>query len=148
MHIFRNKKRDEGASLVEFAMLMPLLVLLLFGIIEFAWVFASNLDVKQGAREGARITAVDEPGGNAALRTEICSRMDLVGGNSGTTITWLADDVTPAVGEGVKVTVTTPLNTLTGLLDWVFNSVTTLESTVEIRIEQAPTWTSQTLSCP
>jgi len=129
-------------------MVAPFLILLLFGIIEFAWVFATNLDVKHGAREGARITAVNTPDtGNVDLAAEICSRMELVGSNTATSITW-ASDATPAVGEGVTVTVSTPLTTLTGIMDWAFGGVPTLDSTVEIRIEQPPDWSDGTENCP
>ena len=142
-----RKRREKGASLVEFAILAPFLILLLFGIIEFAWVFATNLDVKHGAREGARITAVNTPDtGNVDLAAEICSRMELVGSNTATTITW-ASDLTPAVGEGVTVTVSTPLTTLTGIMDWAFGGVPTLDSTVEIRIEQPPDWSDGFQNC-
>ena len=51
-----RKRGEKGANLVEFALVMPFLLILLFGIVEFAWVFATNLDVKHGAREGARKT--------------------------------------------------------------------------------------------
>ena len=142
-----RKRGEKGANLVEFAILAPFLILLLFGIIEFAWVFATNLDVKHGAREGARITAVNTPDtGNVDLAAEICSRMNMVGSDTATTITW-ASDGTPAVGEGVIVTVSTPLSTLTGIMDWAFGSVPTLDSTVEIRIEQSPDWSDGTQNC-
>ena len=142
-----RKRGEKGANLVEFAILAPFLILLLFGIIEFAWVFATNLDVKHGAREGARITAVNTPDtGNVDLAAEICSRMSMVGSDTATTITW-ASDGTPVVGEGVTVTVSTPLSTLTGIMDWAFGSVPTLDSTVEIRIEQPPDWSDGTQNC-
>ncbi len=142
-----RKRGEKGANLVEFAILAPFLILLLFGIIEFAWVFATNLDVKHGAREGARITAVNTPDtGNVDLAAEICSRMSMVGSDTATTITW-ASDGTPAVGEGVIVTVSTPLATLTGIMDWAFGSVPTLDSTVEMRIEQPPDWSDGTQNC-
>lgn len=133
-------------------MVMPFLLMLLIGIVEFSWTFATNLDVKQGAREAARITAVNEPaGGNANLAAEICQRMDLVGDDPLTVIEWVSDG-TPDVGEGVILTVTTPHETLTGFLDWAFGGLTNLESTVEIRIEQTPDWsaatTGTTESCP
>ena len=148
MKQLQNGRGEKGASLVEFALLAPFLILLLFGIIEFAWVFATNLDVKHGAREGARITAVNTPdSGNVDLAAEICSRMELVGADTATTITW-ASDGTPAVGEGVIVTVSTPLSTLTGIMDWAFGSTPTLDSTVEIRIEQPPDWSDGTQNCP
>jgi Flp pilus assembly protein TadG len=148
---FRNGK-DRGANLVEFAFVMPFLILLVMGVIEFAWVFATNLDVKHGAREGARITAVNEPaGGNSTLGAEICSRMGIAG-TPPTTITWLGVDLDAnsviEVGDGVKVTVeTNQLDTLTGILDWVFAGLSELDSTVEIRIEQTPDWTNGTYSC-
>lgn len=149
----RLKKSDRGANLVEFAMVMPFLLMLLIGIVEFSWTFATNLDVKQGAREAARITAVNEPdGGNANLAAEICQRMDLVGDDPNTTITWTGDDTdgdgTVEVGEGVTLDVSTPHETLTGFLDWAFGGITNLESTVEIRIEQTPDWGDGTENCP
>ena len=143
-----RKRGEKGANLVEFALTAPLLFLLLFGIIDFAWVFATNLDVKQGAREGARITAVNTPDtGNVDLAAEICDRMDLAGSDTATTITWTSDG-TPEVGEGVTVTVSTPLDTLTGFVDWAFSGGATLDSTVEIRIEQTPDWSDGTQNCP
>ncbi len=142
-------RSDRGANLIEFALIAPMLILLVVGIVEFSWTLATNLDVKQGAREAARITAVDSPdGGNSALAAEACSRMDLVGSDTATRISWKADDSTPSVGEGVTVTVSTPHQTLTGLLDFFFSGITDLSSTVEIRIEKPPSWTSGTQSCP
>lgn len=144
----RQRDNERGANLVEFALIAPFLILLLIGVVEFSWVLATNLDVKHGAREGARITAVNNPDtGNAGLAAEICSRMDLVGSDPGTTITW-ASDGSPAVGEGVTVTVSAPHDTLTGLIDLFFSSITTLDSSVEIRIEQPPDWGDGVESCP
>lgn len=129
-------------------MVAPMLILLLLGIVEFSWTLATNIDVKQGAREGARITAVNTPDtGNAGLAAEICSRMDLVGSDPATEITWVSDG-TPDVGEGVTVTVSTPHDTLTGIIDFFFAGITTLDSTVEIRIEQPADWGDGTWNCP
>lgn len=51
----RRKSRDEvGASMVEFAITFPLLLLLLMGIIEFSYFLAVNNAVETAAREGAR----------------------------------------------------------------------------------------------
>lgn len=152
----RLRKADRGANLVEFAMVMPFLLILLIGIVEFSWTLATNIDVKQGAREGARITAVNTPDTssdpNKALAAEICNRMDLVGNDTGTTITWVSTDLDGdsliEVGDGVNVTVSTPHQTLTGFMDWAFGGLTTLESEVEIRIEQPRSWIDTTENCP
>jgi Flp pilus assembly protein TadG len=141
-------RSDRGANLVEFALIAPFLILLLVGVVEFSWLLATNLDVKQGAREGARLTAVNFPDtGNADLAAEICSRMDLIGADPATTITWASEDGSPSVGEGVVVTVNTPHQTLTGLLDSLFSGITTLSSTVEIRIEKPAAWIDGSESC-
>lgn len=55
----RTAARDRGVALVEFAIAAPFLLLLIFGAIDFAWVFAQNVDLKNGAREGARLAAVN-----------------------------------------------------------------------------------------
>jgi Flp pilus assembly protein TadG len=51
---------DRGAAAVEFALVMPILILLLFGIIEFARVWNVKQVLTDAAREGARIAVVAE----------------------------------------------------------------------------------------
>jgi Flp pilus assembly protein TadG len=122
--------------------------MLLFGIIELAWVFAQNLDIRHGAREGARLAAVNFPIGATngttarndtdrdALIDEICARMDVA---SGVTV-----DLQSAgtVGSAATATTSAPRDTLTGLLDWAIPSSIVLASSVEIRLEQPATWTN------
>lgn len=51
--------RDQrGAAALEFALIAPLLVLLLFGIIEFGRVWSARNVYISAAREGARVAAV------------------------------------------------------------------------------------------
>jgi Flp pilus assembly protein TadG len=138
----RGKGTQGGASLIEFAILAPLLILLLFGIIEFAWVFAQNLNIRHGAREGARLAAVDF----TPLVSETCARMDIV---SGATVTIGATDINGGgigVADEVAVTVDAPVNPITGLFNtWLPPN---LSSTVAIRIEQPPSWSTGSTSCP
>jgi Flp pilus assembly protein TadG len=54
MRADRTDVRDRGASLVEFALVAPLLFLLLFGVIEFARVAHGFTTVWTAAREGSR----------------------------------------------------------------------------------------------
>ena len=53
----RARGREGGASAVEFALLLPVLVLLLFGIMYGASLFNTQQTVTQAAREGARFGA-------------------------------------------------------------------------------------------
>ena len=48
----------RGQSLLEFALVLPILLLLFFGIIEFGIIFSDNLIISQAAREGARVGVV------------------------------------------------------------------------------------------
>lgn len=49
---------DRGATAVEFALLLPLLMLLLFGIIDFGRALNAQITITQAAREGARVAAL------------------------------------------------------------------------------------------
>ncbi len=51
-------RSQRGQAVVEFALILPILLLLVFGIIEFGRIFYSYLEVTQAAREGARLGAV------------------------------------------------------------------------------------------
>lgn len=53
----RRRAGDRGAVAVEAALITPLLILLLFGIIEFGFVFKNYLAVSSSARSGVRIAS-------------------------------------------------------------------------------------------
>jgi Flp pilus assembly protein TadG len=50
---------ERGAAAVEFALALPILVLILFGVIEFGGVYNAQLMVTGAAREAARTMALD-----------------------------------------------------------------------------------------
>lgn len=61
MKLFKsNNCREKGAVAVEFALILPVLVLLLFGIIEFGRAYNAYVTVTHAAREGARLAAVGD----------------------------------------------------------------------------------------
>lgn len=64
----RKLGSDEGASAVELAVLMPLLLLILFGIIDFGFVFMSDIAITNAAHEGARVLALGETTSNSQTR--------------------------------------------------------------------------------
>ena len=55
--LFRDR-RDDGAAAVEFALILPLLMLVLFGIIAYGMWFNTSISVRQGVRESARMAVV------------------------------------------------------------------------------------------
>ena len=57
-----RRDRSRGQSLVEFAISVPVFVLLLFGMLEFGFAFSHNLTLEYATREGARTGAALGPG--------------------------------------------------------------------------------------
>jgi Flp pilus assembly pilin Flp len=52
------QRGEEGAAAVEFAFLLPLLVLLLFGIIQFGIALNTRIQATNAAREAARTAVI------------------------------------------------------------------------------------------
>lgn len=55
----RRARDDGGAAAVEFALVVPILLVLVFGIINFGFVFAQQIALNNGVRQGARYAVVD-----------------------------------------------------------------------------------------
>ncbi len=53
-----QRKRERGTALAEFALVAPILIILLFGIIEFGITFNRAQAVEAAAREGARLASL------------------------------------------------------------------------------------------
>jgi Flp pilus assembly protein TadG len=108
-HWPQDAKREDGQELVEFALILPLLLLLCFGIIEVGRLMLSYNTVANAAREGARHGIVDPNQGNirtAALRLTagvVCS------GGSPPTVSFPA----PPAGT-IQVTVSCQFQTVIG----------------------------------
>ena len=135
MRRLNSKRGERGASLVEFAIVLPLLVMLLFGIIEFGWAFAQNLEVKHIAREVGRLATVDAAAADIDARACGGTIAEVTG------VTKSGDSV---AGGTATVTVTADLQQITGFFAWALNDVPGLESTVEIRLEQDLAWSGTT----
>ena len=54
MKMIMNIKNQKGASAVEFALLLPVLILILFGTIEFGLLLYNQQVITNASREGAR----------------------------------------------------------------------------------------------
>jgi Flp pilus assembly protein TadG len=144
-------RSDRGVALVEFGLVLPLVVLLLFGIIDFGWTFGQYLDVRQGAREASRLAAVNYrttqgvsgSTQSAEIVAELCSRL----ANPEESVIVIHLPAGRAVGETVTVEVTQSVDSLTGFLDFALPS--TLTSSATTRLERTATFnTSATYSAP
>lgn len=62
---------DAGAQAVEFALILPVLLLLVLGIINFGYVFGQQLSLNQAVREGARKAVVNKSADSASITTDV-----------------------------------------------------------------------------
>jgi Flp pilus assembly protein TadG len=68
MRRVRTHGRDRGAAAVEFALVLPLLLLIVFGIIDFGRAYNAQIELTQAAREGVRLAALSQS--NVVSRTQ------------------------------------------------------------------------------
>jgi len=52
------KKSQAGQAMVEMALVLPILLVLVGGIMDFGWLFYNKIALNNAAREGARYAAI------------------------------------------------------------------------------------------
>lgn len=126
------KRPGKGQSLVETALMLPVLLLLLTGIIDFGLLFNSYLVVSNAAREGARFAAV----GNTD--TEIITKV----GNAAASLDLarLQTVITPVEsvrnpGDSVTVTVRYGYSMITPVIGAFFPDEFNIETSTTMRCE-------------
>lgn len=110
-----SQRGERGQDLVEFALVLPLLVLLFFGIIEFGRVIFTYNTLANAAREGARFGIVVPTTGGAGdcvspptntMRAAACRlTAGLAPASVVVTPTVTANTVSVQVGYGVRLVV-------------------------------------------
>ena len=125
-----SEKRQQGQTLTEFAMVLPLLALVLFGIIQFGIVFHHYVTLTDSVRAGGRQGAVSRDLSNPTARVVDRVRRsaaDLDPGKLGISVS-----STFTQGDDVTVVATYPYDI--SLLGVVVKSGTLRASTTE-RVE-------------
>ncbi|WP_084327823.1 TadE/TadG family type IV pilus assembly protein [Intrasporangium oryzae] len=96
-HEGRRSRRDRGAAAIEFALVLPLLLLAIAGIIDFGRAFFTQISLTNAAREAVRAAVVSSPS-----TTDIQNRAQAA--SPGLTVTTSASLCT-APGTNASVTV-------------------------------------------
>ena len=108
-----NVKRDRGAAAVEFALVLPLLLLIVLGIIEFGRAYNVQTTLSNAARDGVRVMALQDDA-DAARATAEASAFNL--DPDKTSISVSPDSCASPEADSATVTVTYPLELITGYL--------------------------------
>jgi hypothetical protein len=108
---------QRGAVALEFAIVAPLLIMLIAGMVEFGFAYQAELAVTHAAREGARLASVNK---YANFNVEDSANPLKVSGGLGA--------AKSESGDEVKVVVTYPYKAL--ILPWLPNVTLRGEATL------------------
>jgi hypothetical protein len=131
---------ERGAALIEFAMVVPIFLVLAFGIIDFGLVLNDYNSLRQGVREGAREAVVANWGAectgstNQKLTCLVEDRIDL-GSESAIKVNL---PTTYDIGEQVEVCAQIPIGSTTGFFTSLLDNKV-LKSSITMRIEAIDT---------
>ena len=64
-------KESKGQSIIEFALLLPILLLVVFGITEFGRAIMTKDVLHTASREGARLAAVSSVGDSLSVKARV-----------------------------------------------------------------------------
>jgi Flp pilus assembly protein TadG len=122
----RCRSNERGQALVEFTLVVPLLVLLLFGIVEAGRIGNAYLTVTHAARHGARYGAVGADNGQITARVAD-SAAALNPSSIQTNISRTGDDI--------RVTVAYPIHLITPVISGIVPNPVLVSSAVVMRME-------------
>ena len=123
------RKSEKGQSLIEFAFVLPVLLLLVLGMLEYGWMLNAKISVTAAAREGARASSVlGEENSSQAYTVASAAANKYMGIG-----TLAADDVTVTVtSESVTVSINYDKEPLVGLY---IKDAMSIASSVTMRME-------------
>lgn len=134
-YITQLKRSQRGQTLVELALILPILIVLLMGTIEFGRIFFSYLTITHASREAARATVVSTTKTDTFITQKVKD-----------SATWLKPDqlkveVTPSSttsrtsGVPLTVTVSYPVQLFTPILSDIMTNPFTVKAQTTMRIE-------------
>jgi TadE-like protein len=102
--LFRGASADRGAAALEFALVVPVLAVLVFGIIDYGLYFTDSLGARDGVRVAARQASLADFDGGCPGSTFIASGTD----SDFNVLACLAVDQTGAIGGDAYAQVSAP----------------------------------------
>ena len=130
----RARRRRNGQSLVEFAVVLPVFLLILCGILDFGVLLYSRMTVINAAREGARAATLMAGEPASAIRARAGDRADAAAG--GLNVNTVTSCGACRSGDFVTVTVSYDHHAFFPLL---FGSTIPMSSTVQMVLEETGT---------
>ncbi|WP_104179284.1 TadE/TadG family type IV pilus assembly protein [Arthrobacter sp. B0490] len=109
---------ERGAAAVEMALLLPVLILLLLGIMEFGRAFGAQVTLTSAGRESVRVMAISKDelqAKNSAVAAASTLRPALTASNVAIAVPGATSGDRCPAGSTATVTITYSLSTLTNI---------------------------------
>ncbi|MDO9377766.1 MAG: TadE/TadG family type IV pilus assembly protein [Nocardioidaceae bacterium] len=111
-----SSTRDRGAAAVEFALIAPILMMMVLGIVEFGSLYKTNITMTNAAMTAARSFAAGDSSTSVAARTSTATTVARSASERpSATVAISCTTGACASGDNVTVTVTYREPLLTGL---------------------------------
>jgi len=123
----RFKQHQGGVAVVEFALVAPILVVLLLGMFEFSWLFFQRQNMLSTAERGARGVATQTL---TAVQAIAESQATLTGWNIASTVTIVEPDPANVNDRDVVVRISAPTQgvSITGFFNFALPANITVET--------------------
>ncbi len=125
----KPSRRERGAVAVEFALVAPLFLTVLLGIVEYGNFFRVQISVTQAAREAARAMAVADPTASAATQQASAQAAAAAASPTINSSAFQYTFSSPACSSGQTMTVTIKysLSSLTGTMGpWTVTGISAM----------------------
>ena len=145
MNIRKFAVSERAAALVEFALVLPVLLVIVFGIVDFGRAFYTVNNLTAAVREGGRLASTQinpdptTPGSQAAVTAAVTAYVVSFGGNNGApTVTETFTGALPAL-QSIKVQIVSyPFTPITPLANLIGLGTIQLSPSATFRWEGAP----------
>lgn len=125
---------EKGQAMVEFALVLPALLLLLCGIIDFGWIFGNQLLANNAAREAARYSAIHYY--DSAIDDDQAVAAEIVAERAPTLESPVVTLIKSATGDEITVSVSSDVTVPSPLLSTLFSGGTyTVTAQCVMRLE-------------
>lgn len=130
--MLKKLKNEKGQALVEFAIVLPIFLLIVMGIVQFGMVLNSYITIENVSREGARagiIGSTDEEIQYLIISTS--PNLD----PKNLTVTITPNESVRKSGDSLVVKVTYNYNLTVPIISSIFNNVIVLNGQTTMRVE-------------
>ena len=100
----KSRQNERGAAVVEFALVAPLLLMMVLGIAEFGRAYHVQTTLSQAAREGVRVMALQNDPAAAITATKAAAPTLTLTNVTVSPASCIASGTTPAATATVTVT--------------------------------------------